>query len=68
MTIKRSAFGSSGFGKATMTSVHASPSKGSSTITVIEKDPPIPNTPNDVFRFILPPVIKPPVIDTIDVD
>jgi hypothetical protein len=68
LTIKRSAFGSSGFGKATMTSVHASPSKGSSTITVIEKEPPIPNTPNDVFRFILPPVIKPPVIDTIDVD
>ncbi|HMA64175.1 MAG: hypothetical protein ACM31E_10910 [Fibrobacterota bacterium] len=68
MTIKRSAFGSSGFGMATMTSVHASPSKGSSTITVIEKDPPTPNTPNDVFRFILPPVIKPPVIDTIDVD
>jgi len=68
LAIKRSAFGNSGFGKATMTSVHASPSKGSSTITVIEKDPPIPNTPNDVFRFILPPVIKPPVIDTIDVD
>jgi hypothetical protein len=68
LAIKRSAFGSSGFGKAFMTSVHASPSKGSSTISVIEKDPPVPNSPNDVFRFILPPVIKPPVIDTIDVD
>jgi hypothetical protein len=68
LSIKGSAFGSTGFGKATMTSVHASPSKGSSTISVIEKDPPVPNTPNDVFRFILPPVIKPPVIDTIDVD
>ncbi len=69
LSIKRSAFGTSGFGMATMTSVHASPSKDKeSTITVIEKDPPTPNTPNDVFRFILPPVIKPPVIDTIDVD
>ncbi len=69
LTLKRSAFGTSGFGKATMTSVHASPSKDrEGTIMVVEKDPPVPNTPDDVFRFILPPVVLPPVIDTIDVD
>ncbi len=69
LSIKASAFGESGYGKALMSSVHASPSKDKkNTITVVEKDPPVPNTPSDVFRYILPPVIKPPVNNTIDVD
>ncbi|NLL13380.1 MAG: hypothetical protein GX267_08250 [Fibrobacter sp.] len=69
LSIKASAFGESGYGKALMSSVHASPSKDKkNTITVIEKDPPVPNTPLDVFRYILPPVIKPPVNNDIDVD
>lgn len=69
LSIKSSAFGSSGYGKAVMSSVHASPSKDKNhTITVIEKGPPTSNTPNDVFKYILPPVLKPPVDDTIDVD
>lgn len=69
LTLKLSAFGESGYGKVTMTSVHASPSKDEkSTITVTEKNAPTPDTELDVFRFILPPVNVPPVIDTIDVD
>lgn len=69
LSIKASAFGESGYGKALMSSVHASPSKDKkNTITVVEKDPPVPNTPLDVFRYILPPVIRPPINNTIDVD
>lgn len=69
LSIKSSAFGSSGYGKAVMSSVHASPSKDkNNTITVTEKGPPTPNTPTDVFRYILPPVKNPPVNDLIDVD
>jgi hypothetical protein len=69
LSIKASAFGESGYGKVIMSSVHASPSKDKkNTITVVEKDPPTPNTPFDVFRYYLPPVNRPPVNNTIDVD
>ncbi|MGE5671465.1 MAG: hypothetical protein ACM31E_08475, partial [Fibrobacterota bacterium] len=69
LTIKASAFGASGYGKAAMTSVHASPAKDpQETITVIERNPPVKDSPLDVFRFLVIKPVTPPVIDTIDVD
>jgi hypothetical protein len=69
LSIKTSAFGTSGYGKATMTSVHASPAKDpQETITVIERNPPVKDSPLDVFRFLVIKPVTPPVIDTIDVD
>jgi hypothetical protein len=69
LSIKASAFGVSGYGKATMTSVHASPAKDpQETIAVIERNPPVKDSPLDVFRFLVIKPITPPVIDTIDVD
>lgn len=49
-----SVFGSSGYGKVEMTSVHASPSKGNDTVPVKEKPGPVPGSPEDPFKYYNP--------------
>ncbi len=49
-----SVFGSAGYGKVEMTSVHASPSKGIDTVPVKEKSAPVPGSPQDPFRYYQP--------------
>lgn len=49
-----SVFGSAGYGKVEMTSVHASPSKGKDTVPVEEKPGPVPGSPEDPFRYYQP--------------
>jgi hypothetical protein len=67
ISLKRSAFGQSGYGSVEMTYCHASPSKDQETVDVTEKLPPKPGTPEDPFRFYVPmtKIIKKPPVDTI---
>lgn len=55
-----SVFGTSGYGKVEMTSVHASPSKGNDTVPVTEKPGPVPGSPDDPFKYYNPPATVPP--------
>jgi hypothetical protein len=52
LSLKPEAFGSSGYGSANMTYVHASPAKtGSDTYEVFEIPEPPPGSETDVFRY-----------------
>ena len=55
LTLDKDIFGPSGYGEVHMTSVHASPSKnGPETVEVTELPPPVPGSPEDPFRFMIP--------------
>jgi hypothetical protein len=67
ISLKKSAFGESGYGSVQMTYCHASPSKDKETVNVTEKTPPLTGTPGDPFRYYTPKltIIKIPPVDTI---
>lgn len=67
ISLKKSAFGQSGYGSVQMSYCHASPSKDKETVNVTEKLPPLTGTPQDPFRYYTPnlTVVKIPPVDTI---
>jgi hypothetical protein len=68
ISLKKSAFGQSGYGSVEMTYCHASPSKDQETVNVTEKTPPPIGTPEDPFRYYTPIttiIIQKPPVDTI---